>query len=151
MVKLDLMHGEWNGHEVLPKLKRYGHGIMIFVIYGLLWVTGTKEGRLYRPTRMVIMLLHSILSPSLESLVLHIGGLFPWPMSSNMSWKHLHNIPLPKDKHSPKENFLWKTLKTGVLALARLVSSSLMPMGEIHIRGHTNWRTVPIYHSCEAN
>ena len=47
-------------------------------------------------------MLHSNLSPSLQSLVTHIGGPILWPVSSDMTWNHFHGVPLDKYNHSPK-------------------------------------------------
>ena len=76
-----------------------------------------------------------------------IGGLISWPMSSEITWKHFHGIPLNMHSHCPEDNSLWKTLKTPLFALAWVASSLLAPMGEILQRGRANWRSVPESHS----
>ena len=59
----------------------------------------------------VASMLHSILSPSLQSLTPHIGGSFPWLVSSVILCKHLLCILLHKDIISSIGNFLKKHTK----------------------------------------
>ena len=94
-----------------------------------------------------VHMLHRNLSPSLQSLVPHIGGPILWPVSSDMTWNHFHGIPLDRYNHSSEDCFLWKALKIDLLALARPASWALVPMGEIRQRWCANWCSVPVYYS----
>ena len=88
------------------------------------------------------ILLHSNLSPSLPFPVPHIGGLIPWPVGRDKTWKYFHCIPLKMSFHCPENISLQKTLKIALFPLVWFHSSTLTPRGKILQRGRANWRSV---------
>ena len=96
------------------------------------------------------LVLHNNFSPSLQFPIPHIGGLIPWPVGSDITWKHFHGIPLDMEFHSPEDISLWKTLKIAFSSLVQLASVIPAPMGEILQRGCANWRSVLESHSHQA-
>ena len=76
-------------------------------------------------------LLHNNLLPSLLSLLPRIGGLILGPVRSDISWKHLHYIPLSMYFICSADTFCKIPIKIALFPLALFHSVSLAPMGEI--------------------
>ena len=91
-------------------------------------------------------LLHSILSLSLLPLLPHIGGPIPGPVRSDITWKHLHCIPLSMYFICPEDTFCKIPINIAFFPLALFHSVSLALMGEILQRGRASWRSVSESH-----
>ena len=90
-------------------------------------------------------LLHSNLSPFVTILVTpfpHFGGLIPGPVRSDITWKHLHYVPLSMDFICLEDISCRISLKSPLFPLARIHSVSPAPMREILQRGCAHWRSV---------
>ena len=134
-----------NNHvfEILVVLLYAGFPMAVFSV-GQVLVKHFTPLYLFRASCFRGHLLHSNLSLSLQFPVPHIGGIISWPVSSDMIWKHFHDIPLDMEFHSSEDNSLWKTIKISFLSLAWLLSVIPTPMGEILQRGRANWHYLSV-------
>ena len=86
-------------------------------------------------------LLHSNLSPLVTVPVTpfpHFGGLIPGLVSSDITWKHLHYVPLSMDFICLEDISCRISLKSPLFPLVRIHSVLPAPMGEILQRGRAN-------------
>ena len=87
-------------------------------------------------------LLHNNLSPFVTVPVTplpHFGGLIPRLVRSDITWKHLHYVPLSMDFICPEEISCRISLKSPLFLLAQIQSVLPAPMGEILQRGRASW------------
>jgi len=81
------------------------------------------------------------------TLLPYLGGLIPGPVRSDMTWKHLHCVPLSMNFICPEDIFCNIPIKRALFPLAQFHIVSLAPMGEILQIGRTSWRFVSESHS----
>ena len=99
-------------------------------------------------------LLHSNLSPLVTVPVTpfpHFGGLIPGLVSSDITWKHLHYVPLSVDFICLEDISCRISLKSPLFPLARIHSVLPVPMGEILQRGCASWRSVSELYPCQLS
>ena len=87
-------------------------------------------------------LLHNNLSPFVTipaTPFLHIGGFIPGLVRSDITWNHLHYIPLSMNFTCLEETFCRIPIKIALFPLVRVHSVTVVPMGEIHQRGRASW------------
>ena len=99
-------------------------------------------------------LLHSNLSPLVTvpiALFPYIGGRIPGPMSSDITQKHLHYVPLSMYFMFPEDTFYRLSLKSALFPLAQVHSILPAPIMETLKTGRDHWCSVLEQQSCQPS